>query len=282
MSDGSVAASAAWSVSHYLCPTDWSFEQFLDLLAEHGYSGVALTERALTENAMGSIRQRLGDRDLRISSVNSAGFFTGEADQQAWQDKRNSELLEWCVALDGAPLNVIVGGTGAMRPAAARERVLEGLERLVARASELDVPLLLEPLHPLRCHDKSCVNTLAESDVLMQRFPNLGLNIDVFHTWWDPDLSRVLSQYSDRIGVLQLCDVALSGATPLRVPLDQGDLDWRGILADAEAAPFAIPVELELFFDQLKDPEVEPILSGAAKLMSARTAQNSVRLQGDV
>jgi len=55
------------------------------------------------------------------------------------------------------------------------------------------LPLALEPLHPMYCADRAAVNTLAQALDIAQRLDPqqtgaLGVAVDVYHTWWDPNL----------------------------------------------------------------------------------------------
>ncbi len=255
------------SISHYLCPADWPLPRFLNAVAERGFSGVALTERALTEMPVECIRRELRERKLSISSLNSAGFFTWQGEKRNWQERRNRDLLDWSVALDRAPLNLIVGGTGEQPLAHARSMVLEAIGPFVQEADRLGVPLMLEPLHPLRVRDKSCINTLADYERLQSSYPSLRLTLDLFHAWWDPDVERAFVDHGDRIGVLQICDIIDDGV-PRRVPLDEGFLDWRSFVQQARKSFPQVSVELELFADQLPGRDVEEILTQASRIFA--------------
>lgn len=262
-------ARLPFAVSHYACPPEWSLLRFLDEVTRRGFSGVGLTERALAEMPADAIRRELADRELAVSSLNSAGFFTGTGEARAWQDQRNRDLLSWSVELDGAPLNLIVGGTGDLAPAQARGIVTDALGPFVAEADRLGVPLMLEPLHPLRIRDKSCLNTLADYERMRSRFPSLRLTVDLFHAWWDPDLERIFHDHGPHIGVLQICDVMEEGGIPRRVPLGEGFLDWRAVLRQARRFCPGVLVELEIFADQLEGREMAEILDSAGRTLAS-------------
>ena len=63
------------SINHYLTPAGYPLATFLDDAVAAGGSGVGLTERALAEMSVPALRRMLRDRNLRVTSVNSAGFF---------------------------------------------------------------------------------------------------------------------------------------------------------------------------------------------------------------
>ncbi len=51
------------------------------------------------------------------------------------------------------------------------------------------MPLAIEPLHPMFAADRACVNTLAQAlDLCDELGDGVGVAVDVYHVWWDPDL----------------------------------------------------------------------------------------------
>lgn len=108
------APSLACTLNHYLCPHDMPVESFLDLAVAHGFSGVALTVRSLTECPAHRLAPLLRARVLSVSSVNSAGYFLFEGHEAAGQHARNDWLLAQTAELGDTALNVIVGGSTTM------------------------------------------------------------------------------------------------------------------------------------------------------------------------
>ena len=79
---------------------------------------------------------------------------------------------------------------------AARRDVLEGIERLLPHASAAGVRLGIEPLHPMMIAERSVVVTLAQANDMAERFDPaaVGVVVDAYHVWWDPDLERELDR----------------------------------------------------------------------------------------
>jgi hypothetical protein len=55
--------------------------------------------------------------------------------------------------------------------------------------------LAIEPPHPMYAADRACVNTLAHANALCDEIApdgadGLGIAVDVYHVWWDPELQR--------------------------------------------------------------------------------------------
>jgi sugar phosphate isomerase/epimerase len=71
--------------------------------------------------------------------------------------------------------------------------VAEGMAALLDDARVRGMPLAIEPLHPMYAADRACINTLEQAldlcDALdPQRSGALGVAVDVYHVWWDPQL----------------------------------------------------------------------------------------------
>ena len=74
------------------------------------------------------------------------------------------------------------------------------------------MPLAIEPLHPAYAADRACVNTTKQAldicDALdPQRTGTLGVALDVYHIWWDPELMPQIARAGkDRLLAFHVCD----------------------------------------------------------------------------
>lgn len=259
-----------FGVNHYLCPGSMGVQDFLGELSGRGFQCIGLTEAALQEIPASDMRRELREHGLGVSSVNTAGFFLQEGERDQAQTARNKALLQRASELDGAALNVIVGGSKTLALPVARDLVADRLAAFAQEAAGLGVQLMLEPLHFLNVRTTSCVNTIAQSEWLFDRIPGLALNVDLFHLWWDPDLDRLLRGDSVPIALLQICDVAIAEGDqiPRRVPLGEGFVSWAEYVHAVRKAFPMVPIELELFADQLPGRRVEDILTASAAALS--------------
>lgn len=102
--------------------------------------------------------------------------------------------------LQAACFVLVVGGlpAGSRNLADARQQVEEGISTLLETAVELDIPLALEPLHPMYAADRACVNTTEQALDICRKLapenPLLGVAIDAYHTWWDPKLQEMMAR----------------------------------------------------------------------------------------
>lgn len=206
------------AMSHY-CADAARLSELAGLLAGRGLAAVAVTETPAPDDpAPAAVRKLLGGRGLRTSSVNSAGFFG--------LGKDSTRLLTLAAALD-APLNVIDGGIppgGGVEPAAQRRaRTEAGVRDLAVRARDAGVTLSLEPVHPGGIVGKGIVNTLAQAGRLLEEIDGLACTLDLFHSWWDPDLARFVDAFASRIAVVQVCGLVTSPTGAVERSADPAD-----------------------------------------------------------
>lgn len=262
------------SVSHYACPDDMAFAPFATVVAARGYDAVALTRRSLDEAPPSAIRAMLRERSLRVSSLNSAGYFLHADPEKALrQAADNLHLLEMAAETEACGLNVIVGGVsdqpGSL--ATARARALDALLDLGRHAQRYGVQLFVEPIHPAALADKGCFNTIAQVRAAVSAMPNASLTVDLFHSWWDPDLDSSLHDPTAPVGLLQICDVATDerGMATRRVVPGQGMVDIRHAVAASLRHHPGAPVELELFASGVADFDLAGIVEGVRQLIDA-------------
>ena len=72
----------------------------------------------------------------------------------------------------------------------ARTRAQEAVAALVDDAAAAGVRLAIEPMHPIYAADRGVISTLAQALDIAEQFPSdvVGVLIDTFHVWWDPEL----------------------------------------------------------------------------------------------
>ncbi|GLI21420.1 sugar phosphate isomerase/epimerase [Xanthobacter flavus] len=270
------------SINYYIAPPGYALERFLDDCAAAGAAGVGLTERALEEVALPDLKRMLDERGLAVSSVNSAGFFLwGDAARAQRQVAINAALIEAAAVLCAGTLVTIGGGLGDLGTertgdlARARRAVDAALPELCAAAEARGVRLGLETMHPIRIPTKSTVNTLTQAEALCAAHSGLGFILDVFHSWWDPDLEPVLARSIARLTLVQLSGVAQPRdptLLPTRCPLSQGCVDTAELLRLLAQSGYGGPYEFELFAHELAGASVADAIRRAVDDFAALAA----------
>jgi Sugar phosphate isomerases/epimerases len=139
---------------------------------------------------------------LRVSSLCRGGFFF--ADSEAERRERaddNKRAVEEAAELGTDVLVLVCGGARGADLARARDAVARGIEELVPYAREHGVRLGIEPLHPMMVVERSVIVTLGQALDLAERFDpgDVGVVIDAYHVWWDPELEAGIERARGRI-----------------------------------------------------------------------------------
>nr|WP_018637643.1 sugar phosphate isomerase/epimerase family protein [Parafrankia elaeagni] len=224
-----------------------------------GIESIGVWREPLREFGVTRGAKLVRDAGLRVSSLCRGGFFTmpsGSARRAALDDNRRA--IDEAAALGAACLVLVVGGlTGGSRDLpAARRRITDALRELVPYACERQVRLALEPMNPVYCADRGVLSTLAQALDLAEQFDPaaVGVVIDTFHVWWDPDLDAAVSRAAGRIASFQVADwiTPLPADTLLaRGMVGDGHVDFRRIRALVDGAGYSGDIEVEIFNAEL-------------------------------
>jgi sugar phosphate isomerase/epimerase len=233
----------------------WSVAEAVAGCVRAGLTAIGLWREPVRAIGVEAAAALVADAGLRVSSLCRGGFLTAaepSARRRAIDDNRRA--IEEAAQLSAACLVMVVGGLppGSRDLAGARERVAESIAELVPYASRHGVRLALEPMHPIYCADRGVLSTLAQALDLAERYTpeQVGVVVDTFHVWWDPDLFVQIERAAGRIASFQVCDwiTPLPADTLLaRGMMGDGHIDFRVIRAAVEQAGYAGDTEVEIF-----------------------------------
>jgi sugar phosphate isomerase/epimerase len=146
---------------------------------------------------------------------------------------------------------------------AARGMVEEGIDLLAPYAAELGVKLGIEPFHPALMTERSVIVTLALD--IAERFDpdHVGVVIDVYHVFWDPDLFYQIARASRRILGFHVNDWVVPTRDPLleRGMMGDGVIELGRIRAAVDDAGYAGPIEVEIFNPEIWNQPGDEILA---------------------
>jgi sugar phosphate isomerase/epimerase len=195
------------------------------------------------------------DNGMRVTGYCRGGMFPAAdaAGRQAALDD-NHRAIDEAVALRAECLVIVAGGLppGSRDMPAARQMVADGLAAMLPYARSCNMPLAIEPLHPMTAADRCVVSTLAQAlDLCDQLGDGVGVTIDTYHVWWDPDLANQIARAGrgKRILAHHICDwlVPTQNLVTDRGMMGDGVIDLRGFRRMIEAAGFHGPQEVEIF-----------------------------------
>ena len=204
------------------------------------------------------------DAGLELSGYCRGGMFTSDAAHRIEVRDDNRRAVDEAKAL-GAPCIVLVvgglpqysrpGSAASKDIAGARAQVDDAIAEMMDYARTAQMPLAIEPLHPAYAADRACVNTTKQAlDICdrldPQRTGALGVALDVYHIWWDPELlPQIARAGKDRLLAFHVCDWLVPTKDILndRGMMGDGVIDIKSVRGAVEAQGFAGYSEIEIF-----------------------------------
>ncbi len=234
-------------------------------------SHIGLWRDRVAEAGLETATRLVADSGLTVSSLCRGGFLTAldQAGQAAALADNRAAIVE-AATLGTHELIMVVGGLvdGDKDLQAARRRVAERIDELVPYAEEHDVRLVLEPLHPMYAADRAVLSTLRQALDLAAPYPSatVGVVVDTFHVWWDPELSDQIARAGaeGRIASYQVCDFNLpiaADALLSRGMMGDGVIDFASISRWVAEAGYAGPVEVEIFNADIWAADADDVLA---------------------
>jgi sugar phosphate isomerase/epimerase len=237
----------------------WSLPEVIDACVEHGIESIGPWRHKLAEIGVEDARRRIDAAGLKVSSLCRGGFFAAEG-----ADADNRRAVEEAAALGTEVLVLVCGPPLTKDLGAARELIEAGIERLLPHANEHGVRLGIEPLHPMMIGERSAIVTLGEALDIAERIgdPGVGVVIDVYHTFWDPQLESQIARAAGRIVGYHVNDwLATTSHTLLeRGMMGDGIIDLHGFSAMIEAAGYTGPIEVEILNPAIWDLPREELM----------------------
>ena len=209
----------------------WSLRQIIDACGRHRFRGISPWRDRLAQMGAKEAGKAARDSGLTVTGLYGGGRFPAldrKARQAAIDDNRRA--IDDAATIEARCL-VLIAGT--LPPESkdllgTREMVRDGIGEVLDHARSAGVPLAIEPLHPMHCAGEACVNTLAHAldlcDELDRGGAALGVVVDAYHVWWDPQLKAQIERAGDkRLLAFQISDW---------LPASRDMLADRGMMGD--------------------------------------------------
>ncbi len=240
--------------------TQWAdLRQTIEGCARHGIPGISVWREPLQALGLAEAARLIQDHDLTITGLCRAGLFPAAdaAGRQAAIDD-SKRAIDEAAAIGAQCVVVLAGGLpeGSTDLADARAQAMDGLAAILPHARASGVPLAIEPLHPMYAADRCCVNTLRHANDLCAALDpdaagGVGVTIDVYHVWWDPELEAEIARAGagGRILAFHVCDWLVPTKDLLldRGMMGDGVIDIPKIRGLVEAAGYNGFIEVEIF-----------------------------------
>ena len=239
---------------HTITTKPWTIEQAAKNFSEAGIRGITVWRDALNGRDIKQTGQLLRELNLEIVSLCRGGFFphiSSTGRQEAIDDNRKA--IDEAEAL-GAPLIVLVcGAVPGQSLSESRKQIRDGIAAVLPYAEAAGVKLAIEPLHPMYADSRSAINTLCQANNLAEELnsPWLGIALDVYHLWWDPNLQQEIKRcgQNDNLSAFHICDWKCPTLDMLndRGLMGEGCINIKEIRGWVEESGFKGFIEVEIF-----------------------------------
>jgi sugar phosphate isomerase/epimerase len=232
--------------------------QAVELCARHGIRYMGMWRDPVVQAGVEESARYARQAGIQVSSLCRGGFFPAatEAERRERMDD-NRRAVEQAATLGTDTLVLVCGGMPDRDLAAARRMVSDGIQELHPFAKKHGVRLGVEPLHPMFTATRSVIGTLAQSLDMIAGLPveDVGVVIDVYHVWWDPDLYTQIERARGRILGFHVCDWLdpMPDFVNGRGMISDGWADIRRIREAVENAGYSGPIEVEIFNQKVWD-----------------------------
>jgi sugar phosphate isomerase/epimerase len=230
--------------------------QLLEDCAAERIPFVALWREKVAETGLDEVVKLLGDTGIKVSSLCRGGFFPGSTvDQQSRNLEENYRAVDEAAAIGTEVLVLVCGGIANRDIDRSREMVVQGVARLLPYAAQAGLKLGIEPLHPMFAADRSVIVSLSQANAIIELFNsrNLGVVIDVYHVWWDPEIYTEIARASGHIFGFHVNDwiVPVPDVLNGRGMMGEGVIEIRRLREAVTQAGYHGPVEIEIFNEEL-------------------------------
>ncbi len=235
----------------------WTLQQCVEAYSAAGVRGVSIWRNVIEPIGAKEAGRIVRDHGMRVPALVRGGFFTAiDAPGRTSALDSNRVCIDEAREVGAEMVVLVVGATPGLPLAEARKQVTESMDALVPYAKQAGIKLAIEPLHPMYAADKSCINRMSDARKVCQTIgdPIVGIAVDVYHVWWDPDLEDEI-RLAGKLGLIfgfHVCDWLADTRHLLtdRGLMGEGVIGVRGIRRLVETAGFSGAIEVEIFSER--------------------------------
>jgi sugar phosphate isomerase/epimerase len=251
----------------------WSFEEDVVQFQAAGISAIGVWRQKLADCGEDKAAELLADSGLAVSNLLWAGGFTG-SDGHSYNEslKDAADAIRSAASLHAGCLVVYSGGRNNHTQNHARRLFLGALKELLPLATELDVTLAVEPMHPGCASEWTFLTTLDEAVGLVDAIdnPRVKLAFDTYHLGHDPRIIDEIGRLRDRIAIVHLGDsLKPPDSEQSRQHLGAGILPLREIVAALRGIGYDGDYDVELMGEAIEATDYKQLLESSKRAFAS-------------
>jgi sugar phosphate isomerase/epimerase len=176
---------------HTITTKPWNIEETAKYYSASGVKGITVWRDSLSGRNIKQTGDMLRRQGLTVVSLCRGGFFPAKDPskrQAALEDNRRA--IEEAYELGTNMIVLVCGADPTQSLEDSRAQIYDGIAAIIPDAEAASVRLAIEPLHPMYADTRSAINTLAQANDMAEKLNShlVGVAVDVYHLWWDPQL----------------------------------------------------------------------------------------------
>ena len=240
---------------HTITHKPWGVERCIEAYAAAGIGGITLWRYNFEGRDPAEVGRQIKEAGLRCTGLARGGFFPSAtaAGRQAAVDA-NKQAIDEAAACMAPTLVLVCGAVPGQALEESRKQVADGVAACLEHARAAGVKLAIEPLHPMYADDRSAIVTMGQANDVCEVLgcpEEVGIALDVYHTWWDPGLEAEIQRAGSagRLLAYHVCDWRTPTEDLLndRGLMGEGCIPLKQIKSWVEAAGFRGSDECEIF-----------------------------------
>jgi sugar phosphate isomerase/epimerase len=231
-----------------------SVKEAVDGCARAGIPWIGLWREKVSAQGLKESAKIVRDAGLKVSSLCRGGFFPAPTEAERKERlEENRRAIDEAAELGTDVLVLVCGGLpeGSRDLDGARRMVEDGIAALIPYAAERRVRLGIEPLHPMFNADRSVIASLELANDIAERLesPQVGVAIDVYHVWWEPNVYREIKRAAPYTLGFHVNDWLVPTPDVLlgRGMMGDGVIELRRLRTAVDEAGYDGPIEVGIF-----------------------------------
>jgi len=239
---------------HTITTKPWTIEEAARKYSSREVKGITVWRDTIAGRDLRKTGELLRSSGLEIVSLCRGGFFPStEKSKRKLAIEENLRAIDEAFQLGTGMMVMVCGADPAQSLDDSREQIFESLSQIEQTAAKAGVKLAIEPLHPMYADTRSAINTLGQANDMAEKLdsPWIGVAVDVYHLWWDPDLENQVKRCGRKGNLLafHICDWKYPVVDILndRGLMGEGCIPLKKIRSWVEEAGFNGFIEVEIF-----------------------------------
>ena len=239
---------------HTITTKPWGIEEAAENFAASGVKGITVWRDALSGRDIMQTGDRIRNHGLSVVSLCRGGFFpSSDKGKRRVALDDNRRAIEEAHLLGTDKIVLVCGSDPSQSMEDSRKQIFDGISAVLPEAQAAGIKLAIEPLHPMYADTRSAINTIKQANDMAEALKSdwIGVAVDVYHLWWDPDLENEIDRCGRNKHLLafHICDWKTPTADMLndRGLMAEGCIPLREIRSWVEEAGFEGFIEVEIF-----------------------------------